>query len=234
MIDAMKWMTAIVMTLVLGCGGKKEEPKPDPEPEKKSGWGDRLSGLADKAKDLGSEVGDKAKNIGSEVGDKAKEIGSDVGDKAKELASGAEAKAKELEIEKHAREIGDTVARKASGLSKEALELGKDLKAKLDAGRTLAKYNYDLSIDATPEEESEFEKRHSKLKQLDVAGYKVGFERRSQHPLGKVYKWQFVFGWRLPDGRTVRLSLFTDDELEELLLASMMGQLLPIANLSFK
>ncbi|MEQ1871232.1 MAG: hypothetical protein ABL961_14550, partial [Vicinamibacterales bacterium] len=43
------------------------------------------------------------------------------------------------------------------------------------------------------------------------------------HPLGKGYKGQFVFGWRLPDGRTARLSLFTDDELEELVLATMMG-----------
>ncbi len=221
MMTVMK-LTALVMTVLLGCGGKKEEPKPEPEPEK-TGWGDRLSGLADKAKDLGSEVGDKAK-----------EIGSDVGDKAKDLASGAESKARELEIEKHARELGDGIARKASGLSKDALELGKEIKGKIATGSTLAKYNYDLSIDATPEEESEFEKRHSKLKQIEVGGYKVGFERRSTHPLGKVYKWQFVFGWRLLDGRTVRLSLFTNDELEELLLAAMMGDLLPLANLSFK
>lgn len=222
----MKWMTVIVMTLVLGCGGKKEEPKPEPPPpppEEKKGWGDRLSGLADKAKDIGSEVGDKAKEIGGEVGDKAKE-----------LASGAEAKARELEIEKYAREIGDAVARKATGLSQEALDLGKQIKSKLGTASKLAKYNYDLSIDATPEEDAEFQKRHGKLKQIDVDGFKVGFERRSTHPLGKVYKWQFVFGWRLPDGRTVRLSLFTDDELEELLLAAMMGELLPIANLSLK
>jgi len=234
MLAAMKWTTAFVMCAALGCGGKKDEPKPEKEPEqepaKPTGWGDRLSGIADKAKELGSEVGDKAK----EVGDKAKELGSEVGDKAKEIGNDVETKAKQLEIEKQARALGDEVARRAEGLSQDALALGKDLKDKLAAARKLARYNYDLSIDATPEDEAEFAKRHAKLKQLDVAGYKVGFERRSQHPLGKVYKWQFVFGWRLPDGRTVRLSLFTDDELEELVLASMMGELLPLANLNFK
>lgn len=218
----MKWMTVVLMSLVLGCGGKKE-PEKQPEKEEKEGWSGKLSGLADKAKEVGTDIGDKAKELGSDVADKAK----DVGDRASTTA-------KELEIEKHAREIGDVVARKAEGLSKEALELGKDLKSKLATGSKLAKYNYDLSIDAQPEDEAAFKARHAKLKQLAVGDYKVGFERRSQHPLGKVYKWQFMIGWRLPDGRSVRLSIFTDDELEELVLAAMMGELLPLANTLIK
>jgi vacuolar-type H+-ATPase subunit H len=229
MILAMKWMTVLVMSLILGCGGKKEK-EPEPEPEKDKSLSDRFGGLVDKAKEVGSDVTDKAK----EAGDKAKEIGSDVADKAKEVGSDVSDKAKGLEIEKHAREIGDEVARRAEGLGSDALSLGKDLKAKLATGTKLAKYNYDLSIDAQPESEEDSKKRLGKLKQLTVGDYKVGFERRAQHPLGKVYKWQFMIGWRLPDGRGVRLSLFTDDELEELLLAAMLGELLPIADLMFK
>jgi len=219
----MKWMTVLVMSLVLGCGGKKEEKKVEEEPEKS--LKDRLGGLADKAKDLGEDIGDKAKDIGKDLGDKA----SDLGDKAKDLGSKVEDKAKDLEIEKHARDLGDEVARRAEGLSKDALSLGKDIKAKMDTARKFAKYNYDLSIDAQPEEEAAYKARHAKLKELAVGDYKVGFERRSTHPLGKVYKWQFMVGWRLPDGRTARLSIFTDDEIEELVLAAMLGEMLPLS-----
>jgi ribosomal protein L18 len=218
MLDAMKWMTTVVMAVLLACSSKAEK-----EPEEDKSLSSKLGGLMDKAKEVGTDVGGKAKEIGGDAIDKAKEVGSDVADRAKDL-----------EIEKHAREVGDEVARRAEGLSKDALSLGKDLKAKLATGSKLAKYNYDLSIDATPESEDDFKKRHAKLKAIDVGEYKVGFERRSAHPLGKVYKWQFLIGWRLPDGRSVRLSLYTDDELEELLLAAMMGELLPIANLMFK
>lgn len=220
MLAAMNWMTALVMTCVLACGGKEKEKEVEKEKEKESeSLSDRFGGLVDKAKD----VGGKAKELGGEALDKAKEVGSDVADKAKQL-----------EIEKHAREIGDEVARRAEGLSKEALSLGQELKTKLAAGSKLAKYNYDLSIDAQPEDEEAYAKRSAKLKQIAVGDYKVGFERRSQHPLGKVYKWQFMMGWRLLDGRTVRLSIYTDDELEELLLATMMAEMLPVANLLFK
>ena len=227
----MKWMTVLVLSLVFGCGGKKEEDKiakveKDETKEEGGGWSSKLDGLADKAKEVGKDIGDKARD----VGDKAKEVGSDVADTAKDVGDKAATKARELEIEKHAREIGDAVARKAEGLSKEALELGKDLKSKIAAGSKLAKYNYDLSVDAQPEDEAAFKARHAKMKQLEVGDYKVGFERRSTHPLGKVYKWQFMIGWRLPDGRSVRLSIFTDDELEELVLAAMMGELLPLTN----
>lgn len=229
----MKLLTVVLMAfvlLLLACGGKKEEKQAEKEPEKEKSLSDRFGGLVDKAKEAGGDAVDKAK----EAGDRAKELGGDAIDKAKEVGGDAVDKAKSLEIEKHAREVGDEVARRAEGLSKEALELGRDLKAKLATGSKLSKYNYDLSIDATPESEEEFKKRHAKLKQVEVGDYKVGFERRSQHPLGKVYKWQFVIGWRLPDGRSVRLSLYTDDELEELLLAAMLGEVLPLANLMLK
>lgn len=226
MIDGMKWMTALVMTVALGCGSKKEEPKEE-EKKEEGGWGSKLSGLADKAKDLGSEVGDKAKSIGNDVGDKAKEIG----DKAKEVASGAEAKARELEIEKHAREFGDEVARRANGVSDHALDLGRQLKASMDAARAVAKFNYDLSIDSA---DTDFAEKVGKMKQLAVGDYKVGYERRSQHPLGKVYKWQFMFGWKMIDGRSVRLSIFTDQELEEVMLAAMLGELIPLSTSMIK
>jgi hypothetical protein len=231
MIDGMNWMTALVMTVALGCGSKKEEPKVEEEKKEESGWGSKLSGLADKAKDIGSEVGDKAKSIGNDVGDKAKEIGSEVGDKAKEVASGAEAKARELEIEKHAREFGDAVSRRANGVSEHALDLGRQLKASMDAARAVAKFNYDLSIDSA---DTEFAEKVGKMKQLAVGDYKVGYERRAQHPLGKVYKWQFMFGWKMIDGRSVRLSIFTDQELEEVMLAAMLGELIPLSTSMIK
>lgn len=229
MLCAMKWMTVLVMSLVLGCGGKKEEKKED-EPGK-------IGGLLDRAKSIGDEVGDKAKDLAGEAKDmagKAKDIGVEVGDKAKAAGEDVSTRAKELEIEKHAREIGDEVARRAEVLSKEAISLGKDLKAKLATSAKLSKYNYDLSVDSADESEDDYKKRFGKMKMIDIDKYKVGFERRSQHPLGKVYKWQFMAAWRLPGGRTARLSLFTDDELEELLLATMMGEILPLANLLLK
>jgi len=226
MIVLMNWMTVFVMTLVLGCGSKKEEPKVEKEPEKEKGWGDRLGGLADKAKAIGNEVGEKAKEIGSEVGDKATELGK-----------GVESRARDLEIEDKARAIGGEVARRAEGLSQDALSLGKDLKAKLATGTKFAKYNYDLSIDAQAESDDERKARLStmtRMKQLGVGDYEVAYARRAAHPLGQVYTWQFMFAWKLADGRTARLSIFTDDELEELVLAAMMGELLPIAGTLLK
>ena len=223
MLWTMKW-TVLLMCLLFGCGGKKEEE------EKKESLSDRFSGITSKAKELGSEAADKAKDLGG----KAKEMGEGAAEKAKEVGSDVEARARALEIEKHATDIGDEVARRAENLTKDALSLGKDLKTKLLASSKLSKYNYDLSIDAAAESEADYKKKFGKMKMLDIQDYKVGFERRSQHPLGKVYKWQFMIGWRLMDGRTVRLSLFTDDELEELLLATMMGDILPIANMMFK
>ncbi len=234
MLRTMKW-TALLVCLALGCGGKKEETKA--EEEKKESLSDRFSGITSKAKELGSEAADKAKDLGSEAKDlagKAKDMGEGAATKAKEVGNDVEARARTLEIEKHASDLGDEVARRAENLSKEALSLGKDLKAKMLASSKLAKYNYDFSVDAAAESEDDYQKKFGKMKMLQVENYKVGFERRSQHPLGKVYKWQFMVGWRLPDGRTARLSLFTDDELEELLLASMMGEIVPAANLILK
>ncbi len=218
-------MTVLVTTCVLACGSKAEK-----EPEPDNSLSDRFGGIMDKAKEVGGDVADKAKA----AGDKAAVVGSDVADKAREVGSDVADKAKSLEIEKHARDIGDEVARRAEGLGKDALSLGKDLKTKLATGSKLARYNYDLSIDAVAESEEDSKKRLGKLKQLTVGDYKIGYERRAQHPLGKVYKWQFMVGWRLPDGRGVRLSVFTDDELEEVLLATLMGEVLPIADLMFK
>ena len=189
----------LVLGVVLGCGGgKTEDPPSKPADDERSGGGlgDRFGGLADKAKQIGGDAVDKAKRVGGDAVDKAKQIGGDVVDKAKQAAE------------------------KAGELSSDALASGKRLKDDVRGKLKFATMDYDLAIDSTPESESDHRARIAGMKQLKVGDYTVGIAQDAKHPLGSVYKWQFRITWRAPTGHSVRLSLFTNEEIPDLELAT--------------
>jgi hypothetical protein len=194
----MKSLALWVLVVMLGCGGKQEDPPKEQPPKEADSGGvtSRLGGLADRAKELGDEAAGKAKSVGDDVAGKAKSVGSDVVDKAKAMAE------------------------KAGDLSSAALTSGKQLKADLDGKLNLAKMDYDLAIDALPESESDHKARLAGMKQIKVGAYTVGLAQDTKHPLGTVYKWQFRITWRVIDGRAIRLSLFTNEELPDLEVAA--------------
>jgi hypothetical protein len=199
-----RWLC--VVALVLGCSSKKEEPKVEEEPAKREGGG-LLGGLADKAKSLGGDVTDKAKSVGGDVADKAKSVGDDVAGTVSGKAGELVEKAKEM-------------AAKAGELSADALASGKTLKADLAGKLDFASSKFDLAIDSASESESDYKARIIGMKQVKVGDYTVGIAEDSKHPLGTVYKWQFRITWRVPTGQSVRLSLFTDEPLEDLATAT--------------
>jgi hypothetical protein len=71
-----------------------------------------------------------------------------------------------------------------------------------------------------PESESDHKARLAGMKQIKVGAYTVGLAQDTKHPLGTVYKWQFRITWRITDGRAIRLSLFTNEELPDLEVAA--------------
>ena len=204
-------LSIALLVLALGCGKgtAKEEPKEEPKPkvEESKGWSDRLGDVADKAK----SVGDVAKTVGGDVADKAKSMSGDVTDKAKALA-----------IE---------MAIKAATLSSSAIDAGRRLKDELHKAHAMT-FDYDIAIDTVTEAESDHLARISGMKQLKVGAYTIGFEQDSKHPLGEVYKWQFRATWRITDGRAVRLSFFTNEELKIADFGLLLATLVPIAEKS--
>lgn len=203
----------VVFVVGLGCSKKeKEEP---PAAKEKSSWSDRLGDLGDKAKDLG----DKAKTVGGDLGDKAKSLGGDAVDKAKSVGGDVADKAKT---------VGGDVADKASELSATALAAGKQLKSEL-AKVVSSKLDYDFAIDAIDESAADHEARRARMKQLTVGTTSVGFAQDAKHPAGTTYSWQFRVVWRLPDGRTARLSIFTNEDLAEAAFAALLVNIIPLA-----
>jgi len=233
----------IVVLVLAGCSSKKEAPPaPDPveKPDEDKGL---LGGLTDKAKSMGGDLADKAKSgiedkaksMGGDLADKAKSLGGDLADKAKSVGGDVADKAKSMggDLEDKAKSLGDDVARRAAGLSSDAVALGKQLKDQVRAIHP-AGFDYDLAIESSPESEREHADRIRGMKVLKVGDYSVGYEQVAKHPLGKVYNWQFRVTWRLVTGQVVKLSLFTDEELPELELASLLTKLIPKADLLLK
>ncbi|MEO8701683.1 MAG: hypothetical protein ABI867_16675 [Kofleriaceae bacterium] len=145
-------------------------------------------------------LADKAKEVGGDMAGKAKDV---VGEKAGDLVE----KAKE-------------VAAKAGDLSTDALSSGKQLKSDLAGKLDFASSHFDIAIDSASESESDYKARIAGMKQIKVGDYTVGIAEDSKHPLGTVYKWQFRLTWRVPTGQAVRLSLFTDEPLDQLATAT--------------
>jgi hypothetical protein len=223
-----RWI--LVVALLSACS-KKEEPKPEPKEDK-----GLFGALKDKAQEIGEDVSkkaieDKAKSIGGDFADKAKDIADKAKGVAGDMADQAKSGAKDLEGK--AKELGDDAQRKAVGLSKDAISAGKSLKDQVK-DLHIAGFDYDLAIDSQTESEREHADKIRGMKVLKVGDYSVGYEQVAKHPLGKVYNWQFRVTWRLITGQVARLSIFTDEELPELELASMLGKLIPKADLLIK
>jgi hypothetical protein len=219
----MKLMTLLVATILACGGGKKDEPKPEDkkedkkeekkEDEKDEGLAGRFGSIADKAKEVAGDKAKEAIDKAKEGADKAKELGGDAVDKAKELGGQAVDKARSIDFEAKVKEIGDEVARKAVGLGEDAVALGKQLKTKLiEVHKT--KHDYDFTIEAV--DGADHDNHVRGMKQLKVGDYSVGYKQFSTHPLGKVYNWQFQITWKLLTGKSVRLSLYSNEELAEL------------------
>jgi hypothetical protein len=231
MLAAMTKWIAILLVAVLACGSNKEaekemekqrekEKKDKEEKEKGDSLTGRFGSIADKAKEMAGGAADKAKEMGGQAVDKAKEVGGQAVDKAKSIDFGGKAK-----------EIGDEAARKAVGLSEDAVALGKKLKDKLLEAHK-KEHDYDFSIETV--DGAEHEKHVRGMKELKVDGYGVGYKQFSTHPLGKVYNWQFQISWKLLTGQSVRLSLYTNSELQELALAALLADIVPAANMLLK
>jgi hypothetical protein len=206
----MKWLVLIVM-LVVGCGSSKaEKEKAEQEAkakaeaekvekekaEKEKEGGGLLGGLAGRAKEMGDEVAAKAKDMGGEVAGKVKDMGSDVVAKAKEVAA------------------------KAGDISTDAFASGQALKDDLAGKLKFANSHFDVALDSMPESEADYKARLAGMKQIKVGDYSVGVAQDAKHPLGTVYKWQFRITWRVPTGQAVRISVFTDEALEDLATAA--------------
>lgn len=202
----MKWFVLIV-ALVIGCGSSKAEKekaeqaakeKAEKEKEKaeKEKGGGLLGGLADRAKEMGDDVAAKAKDMSGDVAGKVKDMGGDVVAKAKEVAA------------------------KAGDISTDAFTSGQQLKDELAGKLKFASSHFDVAIDSMSESEADYNARLAGMKQIKVGDYTVGVAQDAKHPLGTVYKWQFRITWRVPTGQAVRLSVFTDEALEDLATAA--------------
>jgi hypothetical protein len=129
-----------------------------------------------------------------------------------------------------AKSLGTDVVDKAKALSSDALDTGKALKQDLRGKLAIAKLDYDLAIDAIDEDEDDHEARVAGMKQLDVGSYRVGYARDAKHPLGDEYKWQFRVTWWVPaTKRAVRLSIFTNHDLDEADLVDALLTIVPLA-----
>jgi hypothetical protein len=216
-------LAIVVLYVVLGCGGKKEDPSKETakveEAKQDEGGGalGKLGDLAGKAKEIGGDVAGKATKEAGDMAGKARDMAGraeDMAGKARDMGGDVVGKAGSVssELVDKAKDL----AEKAGELSKEALTSGKDLKESLRGKWKLAGMDYDLAIDSAPESERDHKARIAGMKQIKVGDYTVGIAQDSKHPLGTVYKWQFRFTWRVPGGNVVRLALFTNEALPDL------------------
>ena len=200
----MKWL--LVLVACVGCGNSKDEQKAK----------DEAKSLGDKLKSAGEQVGDKATTVGKDVADKAKGLG----DKAKDLGGNV--------VDKTAGVAGD-VAGKATALSKEALATGKKVKAELDKVYKTTS-DYDITVDAVPESAADHDARLAAMPSVKVGTTSVGYEQDSAHTLlGVKYSRHFRATWRAGDGRTVRLSFYTKEELDLPAFVALLQKIVPVA-----
>ena len=197
------------VVLALGaCGNSNEEKK-------------------EQGKELADKLGDRLRSAGDKVREQATTSSEKVADKAQDLT----AKAKGLGgnvIDKTTGVAGD-VAAKASALSKEALAARKQVKAEL--GKVYqSKFDYDITVDATPEAAADHEARLAKMPSVKVGTTAVGYEQDSEHSLlGVKYSRHFRATWRALDGRTVRLSFYTQEELDLPAFVKLLQKIVPVA-----
>lgn len=189
----------LVLVACVGCGNSKDEQKAK----------DEAKSLADKLKSAGEQVGDKATTVGKDVADKAKGLGDKVVDKTAGVA-------------------GD-VAGKATALSKEALATGKKVKAELDKVYKSSS-DYDITVDAVPESAADHDARLAAMPSVKVGTTAVGYEQDSAVSLmGTKYSRHFRATWRAADGRTVRLSFYTKEELDIPAFVNLLQKIVPVA-----
>ena len=198
-------MKRVLLLLVMAaCSNSKEESK------------DKAKDLAEKLKTAGQEVGDKATSVGEDVAGKAK----DLGDKAKGLGSNI--------VDKTTDVAGD-VAGKATVLSKDALALGKKVKAELDKVYATTS-DYDITVDAVAESAENHDARLAAMPSVKIGTTTVGYEQDSAHTLlGVKYSRHFRATWRALDGRTVRLSFYTKEELNIPAFLKLLEKIVPVA-----
>ncbi|MEJ7597896.1 MAG: hypothetical protein WKG01_08315 [Kofleriaceae bacterium] len=194
----------LVAVLVAGCSEDKAKPA-----EANSSLGDKLASAGRKVRDTATTVGEDVAGKAKDLSDQAKGLGSSVVDRTTGVA-------------------GD-VAGKATSLSKEALATGKRVKAELDKVHR-SSFDYDLSVDATPEAAAAHERRLATMPNVVVGTTNVGYEQDSDVSiLGTKYRRHFRATWRAGDGRTVRLSLFTQEELDLVAFANLLQKIVPLA-----
>jgi hypothetical protein len=170
---------------------------------------EKAKDLADKLKTTGEEVGDKATTLGGDVADKAKGLGGSVVDKTAGVAS--------------------DVAGKASELSKDALALGRKVKTELDKVYDTTS-DYDLTVDAVEESAANHDARLAAMPSVKIGTTAIGYEQDSAHTLlGVKYRRHFRATWRALDGRTVRLSFYTKEELSIPAFLKLLEKIVPVA-----
>lgn len=194
----------LLLAVLLACGDSKDKA---PAPDKS---------LGEKLESTGRKVADKATTMAEDMAGKAR----DLRDQAKGLGSS---------VVDRTTNVAGEVAGTATSLSREALATGKRVKAELDKVHRTS-FDYDLSVDASREAAATHEATLANMPKVTVGTTTVGYEQDTKVSLlGTKYRRHFRATWRAQDGRTVRLSLFTQEELDLVAFANLLQKIVPLA-----
>ena len=167
-----------------------------------------LLGCKDKEREQARDMASKAKDKTVEVAGTAKDKITDVAGKAVDKAS----------------ETAET----ASAAFDKALVLGKGAKDELDKVYKTDK-DYALAVDdAASEDAAKHAERLDKMPSVEIKGLRVGYEEDSNLSLrGTTYSKHFRASWKRGDGKIVRVSFFTKEQLDLVAFAQLLHKIVP-------
>ena len=196
-------MRTLVVALVLLAGCKDKEQS------------DKARDVVAQAKDKTAEMAGGAKDKLGEMAGKAVDTAGEAADKAGDTAGKAADKA------------GEAVDKVGEAYDK-ALVLGRGAKAELDKVYKTDK-DYALAVDDVASEDAgKHAERLDKMPSIEIKGVRVGYEEDSNLSLrGTTYSKHFRASWKRGDGKLVRVSFYTKEQLDLVAFAQLLQKLVP-------